>query len=110
MTKTKFKIEGKITVDGLDLKKNQKETSNKQISSKKIFKILSKSFKKKSIQWVKEITWNGPTEIAVEDIDLSDAKKWDASKDGAKGKNSVDKKANKMDEQGPVNQIILLKS
>ena len=94
-----------ITIKFVDEKDDK---DNQSISGKKIYSILSESFKKESIKWVKKVEWKGPIQVQLSEINLSEAKKWAAS---ALGKNNkqVNKKADAMNEQGPTKPVILIR-
>jgi ParB-like nuclease domain len=80
-----------------------------EVASQDIYEILTASFKKKSIKWVKQVVWSGPIEVPLSSIDFSNQAKWVASQDKSSGLKKVEADAKKMDEQGPTKPVILIK-
>jgi hypothetical protein len=49
-----------------------------------VYQQLADDFEPDAIAWVKEADWEGPTEIALDEIDFANKDAWAASKHGAK--------------------------
>lgn len=78
--------------------------TGEHIDSKVVHDQLSKDYKKKDIEFVKQIPWIGPTEVPLSSIDFSNKDNWQATQEPDK----VDEFADKMANEGFSKPIILV--
>ncbi len=71
----------------------------------KVVKQLAKDYPLNSLNWVKEIKWDGPEKVNIEDVDYSNYKNWQASHEPKKVKKFEKKISN-----GKMKPVILVKT
>ena len=51
---------------------------SKKDSMKMVWKQLKKSYNKEDMRWIKDVEWNGPIEVPLDQINFSTKKTWKA--------------------------------
>ncbi len=71
----------------------------------KVIKQLAKDYPLNSLNWVKEIKWDGPEKVNIEDVDYSNYRNWQANHEPKKVKKFEKKISN-----GKMKPVILVKT
>ena len=74
-----------------------------------VYDALKKDYAEADIQFVKMMSWTGPVEVDISDIDMSGEEEWAANKEGKNGLDKVEKYTDIMKDKGfqAFNPVIL---
>lgn len=59
-------------------------------AASKAYAQMQRNFPEKAIAWMRDVTWTGPTNVPIDDIDFDDVSSWAASHESARVRHFVD--------------------